>query len=67
MYADWVDACEAVAKDGVEGAATRDRPTYVGTMSKGRDTRAEEPQDDGDGFVVNDEMDAEAEFEDEDD
>ncbi|KAF1998865.1 Elf1-domain-containing protein [Amniculicola lignicola CBS 123094] len=63
VYADWVDACDAVAKDS--------EPT-VNPMARGGPTKAVAAggSDDegglGDDFIVDDEVDAEGDFADDD-
>ncbi len=61
MYADWIDACDEVAKQtAAANYSSRPRPSAaVGGASGGR---ADEDEGLGDGFVVDDELDAEGEF-----
>jgi len=75
VYASWVDACEAV-KHGTQGdeeglGTSEHRPTYRGTARETKPVDAiggeEGYADEGEGFVVDDEMDAEADYDDQDD
>ena len=67
VYSDWVDACDAVAKEAAAGAT---RPATSNARQPGQQTRKslaavgeeEGYEDDGDGFIENDEVDAEAEY-----
>ncbi|CAI6333328.1 unnamed protein product [Periconia digitata] len=52
VYADWVDACDAVAKEAAAGASTE--------RSSNRGARARPAEDD---FIEQDELDAEGEYE----
>lgn len=62
VYADWVDACDAVAKENATEAEKNStsyreidrsaRPSGAGVTSQGE----------GDDFIVDDEMDGEGEF-----
>jgi len=76
VYSDWIDACDAVAKEAADGAGTATgrpmgaaaaadrggvRETGVVAQRK-TDARREETYDDDDGFVENDELDGEAEY-----
>lgn len=56
VYADWVDACDAVAKDAAGGAATERSVNRTGTLPKSAE----------DDFVVQDDVDAEGEYADDD-
>lgn len=52
VYADWVDACDAVAKEAGGGAATERSVNRTGAL----------PKPAGDDFIVEDDMDAEGDF-----
>jgi transcription elongation factor Elf1 len=74
VYASWVDACEAV-KHGPQGdeegiGASEHRPSYRGTARETKPVDAiggeEGYADEGEDFVVDDEMDAEADYDDHD-
>jgi transcription elongation factor Elf1 len=70
VYASWVDACEAV-KHGPQGdeevlGASEHRSTYRGTARETKPVDEEGYADEGEGFVVDDEMDAEADYDDQD-
>lgn len=55
MYADWVDACDAVAKEAARGNARLESSTNrTGALPK--------PVDDDDGFIEQDDLDAEGEY-----
>lgn len=57
MYADWIDACDAVAKEAAAGRAT-ERSTYrTGALPK-----PSNDNDDDDGFIEQDDLDAEGEY-----
>lgn len=59
VYADWIDACDAVAKEAA-GAAT-ERPAHRG----GAPSRpAAAAGGGGDDFIVDDELDAEGDYDD---
>ncbi|KAF2490232.1 Elf1-domain-containing protein [Lophium mytilinum] len=75
VYADWIDACDAVAKESA--ADTGPKETYRGSGPARRasgvaaggngddeedDGGENDKYDGGDGFVVDDEMDAEGEY-----
>lgn len=56
VYADWIDACDAVAKEAAKGNAATERSTNrTGALPK-------MSNDDDDGFIENDELDAEGEY-----
>lgn len=55
VYADWVDACDAVAKEAAAGAAIERSVNRTGALPKS----AEED------FIVQDDLDAEGEYADE--
>ncbi|KAF2026656.1 Elf1-domain-containing protein [Setomelanomma holmii] len=56
VYADWIDACDAVAKEAAAGKATTGRSANrMGGMPS---TRTE----DDDGFIEQDDLDAEGEY-----
>lgn len=55
VYADWIDACDAVAKEAAAGKANLGRSTN----RTGARTALE---DDDDGFVEQDDVDAEGEY-----
>ncbi|PSN59868.1 Elf1-domain-containing protein [Corynespora cassiicola Philippines] len=54
VYADWIDACDAVAKETAGGAPTE--------RSMNRSRGPAKPQAEMDDFVENDELDAEGEY-----
>ncbi|KAJ4367093.1 hypothetical protein N0V83_007623 [Neocucurbitaria cava] len=57
VYADWIDACDAVAKEAAKGNAELERSTNrPGGMPKG----PADPEDDG--FIEHDDLDAEGEY-----
>lgn len=60
VYADWIDACDAVAKE--QGPTERSSHRMGGPPK----AAAAGGDDDLDGFVENDELDAEGEFADDD-
>jgi transcription elongation factor Elf1 len=55
VYADWIDACDAVAKEAAAGRSTERSTNRTGALPK--------PVDDDDGFIENDDLDAEGEYE----
>lgn len=56
VYADWIDACDAVAKEAAKGNATMERSTNrSGALPK-------IPDVDDDGFIEQDDVDAEGEY-----
>lgn len=63
VYFDWIDACDEVAKDQASTTVSRGLPAFARPV-------ASQPQgekySEEDGFVVNDEPDAEAAYDDED-
>lgn len=60
VYADWIDACDAVAKQAAKGNADMSRSTHrMGRMP----TAHNHDDDDGDGgFIEHDDADAEGEY-----
>ncbi|KAF1850994.1 Elf1-domain-containing protein [Cucurbitaria berberidis CBS 394.84] len=57
VYADWIDACDAVAKEAAKGnAATERSADRRGGMPRG----PADPEDDG--FIEHDDLDAEGEY-----
>jgi len=72
VYADWIDACDAVAKESAATAGPKEPyqgsgpARRAGAATAGGDDEEEEGgpdgYDGGDGFVVDDEMDAEGEY-----
>ncbi|KAG9195963.1 hypothetical protein G6011_01084 [Alternaria panax] len=60
VYADWIDACDAVAKEAAKGSVDTARSTNrMGRMP----TAHNQEEDDGDGgFIEHDEPDAEGEY-----
>ena len=55
VYADWIDACDAVAKDAASGKATTGRSSNrIGAPARA--------QDEDDGFIEQDDLDAEGEY-----
>jgi transcription elongation factor Elf1 len=68
VYSDWVDACDSVAKQAAQSTSQPRRDTYSGTASQSRsqatsDAAANTAADDG--FIDDDELDAEADYADE--
>jgi transcription elongation factor Elf1 len=60
VYADWIDACDAVAKQAAKGSAETTRSANrMGRMPTAQD--AEEDDDDRQ-FVEQDDVDAEGEY-----
>jgi transcription elongation factor Elf1 len=58
VYADWIDACDAVAKEAAAGKAASGRSSNrTGPMPS---ARAEVDEDDG--FIEQDDLDAEGEY-----
>ena len=75
VYSDWIDACDAVAKEAADGAGRSARvpnsrileqgvrkKVGAGQGMSGRRDEVEEGYGDGDGFVEDDEVDGEAEY-----
>jgi len=69
VYSDWIDACDAVAKEAADGARrtqTTSRPVETGPARKSQQRKDDDEEegygDEGDGFVENDELDGEAEY-----
>ncbi|KAF2742237.1 Elf1-domain-containing protein [Sporormia fimetaria CBS 119925] len=64
VYADWIDACDAVAKEQEQATAAR-RPSG---KPRAPPSASQAAHDDGlgDDFIVDDELDAEGEFADDD-
>lgn len=69
VYSDWIDACDAVAKEAADGARRTQRTqTRVETGGPARKVQARKEDeeegygDEGDGFIENDELDGEAEY-----
>ncbi|EUC47222.1 hypothetical protein COCMIDRAFT_90675, partial [Bipolaris oryzae ATCC 44560] len=60
VYADWIDACDAVAKQAAKGNAEVSRSSHrMGRMP----TAHNQEDDDGDGgFIEHDDADAEGEY-----
>ncbi|KAF1947103.1 Elf1-domain-containing protein [Clathrospora elynae] len=59
VYADWIDACDAVAKEAAKGnAATSRSANRMGRMP----TAAQEEDEDDGGFIEQDDVDAEGEY-----
>ncbi|KAF1362183.1 Elf1-domain-containing protein, partial [Lizonia empirigonia] len=54
VYADWIDACDAVAKEAAAGRATERSMNRTGALPK--------PVDDDDGFIEHDDVDAEGDY-----
>jgi transcription elongation factor Elf1 len=70
VYADWVDACDEAAKNATDGngVAEPERPSYnPAPAAKAKNPAHQQASGEMDDFIDNDEMDAEAEFGDEDD
>ena len=69
VYFEWIDACDAVAKEEA-AAAAKARPPAGRQQQASASARAvlapgERPADEDEGFIVDDEADAEAEYADE--
>lgn len=65
VYSDWVDACDAVAKDAAESTAKPRRDTYGGTAAPSRSQASRGGPAGGatdDGFIDDDDLDAEADY-----
>ena len=54
VYADWIDACDAVAKEAAAGRVTERSTNRTGALPK--------PADDDDGFIEHDDVDAEGDY-----
>jgi transcription elongation factor Elf1 len=68
VYSDWVDACDSVAKQAAQSTSQPRRDTYGGTASQSRSQAAQGASANtaaDDGFIDDDELDAEAEYADE--
>ncbi|KAG9542955.1 hypothetical protein KCU98_g12925, partial [Aureobasidium melanogenum] len=67
VYSDWVDACDSVAKQSGDSTSQPRRDAYSGTASQSRSqaqgAAANTAADDG--FIDDDELDAEADYADE--
>ncbi|KAF1915331.1 transcription elongation factor Elf1 like-domain-containing protein [Ampelomyces quisqualis] len=60
VYADWIDACDAVAKEAAAGNAATSRSNHrMGAMPTAHTGDADA---DDDGFVEQDDLDAEGEY-----
>lgn len=69
VYSDWVDACDAVAKEAAESTSKPQRDTYGGTSSQSRSQGGRAGATNtsvDDGFIDDDELDAEADYADDD-
>ncbi|KAI5231654.1 hypothetical protein E4T42_02170 [Aureobasidium subglaciale] len=62
VYSDWVDACDSVAKQAAQSTSQSRRDPYSGTASQSnlQGSRNAAPADDG--FIDDDELDAEADY-----
>ncbi|KAI5249773.1 hypothetical protein E4T47_00988 [Aureobasidium subglaciale] len=62
VYSDWVDACDSVAKQAAQSTSQSRRDSYSGTASQSnlQGSRNAAPADDG--FIDDDELDAEADY-----
>ena len=68
VYSDWVDACDAVAKAAAETTSQPRRDTHNGTASQSRsqtDRGGAASTSVDDGFIDDDDLDAEADYGDE--
>ncbi|KAF2731219.1 Elf1-domain-containing protein [Polyplosphaeria fusca] len=65
VYADWIDACDEVAKQSTRGAATEKSANRIGSLPKSAAVGGDEGGL-GDDFIVDDEQDADGEFADDD-
>jgi transcription elongation factor Elf1 len=68
VYSDWVDACDSVAKAAAENTSQPRRDTYSGTASQSRsqaDRGGAANASVDDGFIDDDDLDAEADYGDE--
>ncbi|KAI4739350.1 Elf1-domain-containing protein [Aureobasidium sp. EXF-12298] len=68
VYSDWVDACDSVAKQAAQSTSQPRRDTYSGTASQSRSQAASGAAANtaaDDGFIDDDELDAEADYADE--
>lgn len=73
VYADWVDACDEAAKTAAAsggGPIEPERPAYrnepEAAMAKSRNPGGQQNSREMDGFIEDDEMDAEQDFGDDD-
>lgn len=64
VYSDWVDACDAVAKDAADSTAKNKRDAYrdPNVPSSGQAERDEGATAEDDGFIDDDELDAEGDY-----
>jgi hypothetical protein len=60
VYADWIDACDAVAKEAAAGKATSRSSHRMGAVPTAHTEEAD--ADDDDGFIERDDLDAEGEY-----
>ncbi|KAI4723152.1 hypothetical protein E4T48_00401, partial [Aureobasidium sp. EXF-10727] len=68
VYYEWVDACDSVAKQSGQSTSQPRRDTYSGTASQSRSQTAQGAAANtaaDDGFIDDDELDAEADYADE--
>lgn len=68
VYSDWVDACDSVAKQAAQSTSQPRRDAYNGTASQSRSQAAAGAAANtaaDDGFIDDDELDAEADYADE--
>ncbi|KAF4548002.1 Transcription elongation factor 1-like protein [Elsinoe fawcettii] len=64
VYSDWIDACDAVAKEAASGTS-RPAPARQGPAQAQRAAPGEKRTAEDDGFIEDDEGDVEAEYADE--
>ncbi|KAF2261056.1 Elf1-domain-containing protein [Lojkania enalia] len=64
VYADWIDACDAVAKEAAAGAATSRSVNRSGALARPTPIGGGGGDGEGlnDGFIVEDDLDAEGEY-----
>jgi len=62
VYADWIDACDAVAKDSAEASGPKDTYRGSGPASRTAVGGVGGGNSGGDDFIVEDDLDAEGEY-----
>lgn len=62
VYSDWVDACDAVAKDAADSTAKSGGNTYAAASSRAQPGRGGGTNAEVDDFIEDDDLDAEAEY-----
>lgn len=62
VYSDWVDACDAVAKDAADSTAKSGGNTYAAASSRAQPGRGGGANAEVDDFIEDDDVDAEAEY-----